>query len=66
MVAGVRNFPHFKRPVTISIGIAMYEADLDKKTFIKRADAALYDAKHSGKNCVRIFDPAKHKISEDS
>ncbi|MCB9719688.1 MAG: diguanylate cyclase [Candidatus Omnitrophica bacterium] len=66
VIAGVRDFPHFKRPVTISIGIAMYEADLDKKTFIKRADAALYDAKHSGKNCVRVFDPAKHKISEDS
>ncbi|MBZ0165588.1 MAG: diguanylate cyclase [Candidatus Omnitrophica bacterium] len=63
VVTGVGSFPHFKRPVTISIGIAMYESELDKKAFIKRADAALYDAKHSGKNTVKIFDPDKHKTA---
>lgn len=57
VVNGVREFPHFKRVVTISIGIAPYEDGLDKKDFIKRADAALYEAKHSGKNTVKVYQP---------
>jgi len=57
VVKGVREFPHFKRVVTISIGIAPYEEGLDKKDFIKRADAALYEAKHSGKNTVKVYQP---------
>ncbi|MGE0268444.1 MAG: diguanylate cyclase [Candidatus Omnitrophota bacterium] len=57
VVKGVREFPHFKRVVTISIGIAPYIDGLDKKEFIKHADAALYDAKHSGKNTVKVYQP---------
>lgn len=39
--------------VTVSIGIASLQtADVDVDTVLKRADAALYQAKHSGRNRV--------------
>ena len=45
----------FKCQVTISIGAAMYEDGMIKKDFLAKADKALYQAKHSGKNQVVIF-----------
>jgi diguanylate cyclase (GGDEF)-like protein len=39
---------------TISTGGAVLEADDNADTLLKRADAALYDAKRAGKNCSRI------------
>ncbi len=45
----------FKKQVTISIGAAMYEESMIKKDFLAKADKALYQAKHSGKNQVVIF-----------
>lgn len=45
-----------KRRVTISVGVAsmaMQSAD-DAHRLLRRADAALYDAKSDGRNCVRI------------
>lgn len=42
--------------VTVSIGVAQYSescANLDM--LIDQADYAMYEAKHAGKNCVRIF-----------
>lgn len=59
VLRGVREFQGFKRPVTISIGIAPYEKGLNKKDFIKHADAALYEAKNAGKNTVHVFSAAK-------
>jgi diguanylate cyclase (GGDEF)-like protein len=43
--------------VTISIGVAAYQSGStgDATRLLKTADAALYDAKHSGRNCVRHF-----------
>lgn len=41
--------------VTLSIGISYFEkTDLEYMDVIKRADAALYEAKTSGRNCVRV------------
>jgi len=42
--------------MTISIGITTLEESDDDKTFVARADAALYKAKRDGRNCIRIAD----------
>jgi diguanylate cyclase (GGDEF)-like protein len=45
-------------PVTASIGVAAYEPPSPLKQLpqlIKAADLALYNAKHGGRNCVKVF-----------
>jgi len=42
-------------PISISIGLAPVEASSDAKTLIANADAALYAAKHRGKNRTIAF-----------
>jgi diguanylate cyclase (GGDEF)-like protein len=44
----------FKRVVTVSIGIAGYKEGMTKKDIIGKADKALYEAKHKGKNQVVV------------
>lgn len=44
--------------VTLSIGIALYPTDGDNLiTLSQSADAAMYRAKHDGRNCYRFFTP---------
>jgi diguanylate cyclase len=38
--------------ITISIGVAVLNADDTAQSLIERADACLYKAKHNGRNCV--------------
>ncbi|WP_435793911.1 diguanylate cyclase [Neptuniibacter pectenicola] len=40
--------------VTCSFGVAQYKRDESIEHWISRADQAMYQAKHEGKNCVRI------------
>ena len=40
--------------VTLSVGVARYEAGQSEDDLVARADAALYEAKHAGRNCVRV------------
>jgi diguanylate cyclase (GGDEF)-like protein len=48
----------FELTVTLSIGIAMYPADgPDFETLSRCADAAMYRAKHDGRNTYRFFTP---------
>lgn len=49
-------------PITVSIGVAAFEpqtADILRKSahLLQAADKAVYSAKASGRNCVRIFNP---------
>ena len=41
-------------PMTVSIGITTLQESDDDKTFVGRADEALYKAKRDGRNCIRI------------
>ena len=45
-------------PLSISIGVGQYGADANPEDITSRSDQALYCAKQSGKNTVRIFQPA--------
>jgi two-component system cell cycle response regulator len=48
---------HVKRfniPVTISLGVAMLRQGERKESLLERADAAMYEAKRSGRNRVAI------------
>ncbi|WP_426357900.1 sensor domain-containing diguanylate cyclase [Pseudocolwellia sp. HL-MZ19] len=40
--------------VTISLGITVYQPDESLNSFIVRANDALYEAKHNGRNCIKI------------
>lgn len=39
--------------ITVSFGVALFRPDDTAESFIARADACLYAAKHAGRNCVR-------------
>jgi diguanylate cyclase (GGDEF)-like protein len=41
-------------PVSVSIGIAEFKSGDSLEDLIADADAAMYAAKHAGRNCVRI------------
>lgn len=43
-------------PVTLSFGISVYTPEKDLDTFINEADTALYEAKKSGRNQVKIYE----------
>ncbi len=46
---------HSRRPVTITIGVAAREADMQTPTeFLRAADQALLQAKRDGRNCVGL------------
>lgn len=45
--------------ITASIGIVLFQGiATDPNTLLKEADIAMYEAKSSGRNCSRFFDPA--------
>jgi EAL domain-containing protein (putative c-di-GMP-specific phosphodiesterase class I) len=45
--------------ISPSIGAVLYPHDgLDVATLLRKADAAMYQAKEQGKNCLRLYDPA--------
>lgn len=55
-VEGMRmDRPGYPDKVTVSIGVAAFDPgapDASAEAFLRRADAALYEAKRSGRNCV--------------
>lgn len=46
------GLPAPQLPVTISLGVAEYRQDESESAFFSRADSALYQAKHGGRNRV--------------
>ena len=40
--------------ITMSVGISQYESEEKIEAFVKRADNAMYTAKHKGKNRVQF------------
>ncbi len=51
--------PEGVEPITASVGVAMFGEDprLSLETIVSEADAAMYAAKDSGRDGVRVFDP---------
>jgi len=47
-------------PVTASIGLCVLvpDGDIDLDAFVSRADHALYQAKHEGRDCTRMWRPS--------
>jgi diguanylate cyclase len=52
-------------PVTFSAGATVYQAGESKHTLMKRADAAVYKAKHAGKNQA-IFSGWTPHLAQDA
>jgi diguanylate cyclase (GGDEF)-like protein len=46
-------------PLSISVGLGQYDADISPEDITSRSDQALYTAKQAGKNTVRIFEPTE-------
>ncbi|NJO13643.1 MAG: GGDEF domain-containing protein [Gammaproteobacteria bacterium] len=52
------------RRLTVSIGMTLSKAGGDNPSYmLQRADAALYEAKRAGRNCVRLQLPAQAEIT---
>jgi len=52
-----------ERRITVSIGVTTSSAADSLSAILRRADAALYAAKHAGRNCVRT-EPARDVDAE--
>jgi two-component system cell cycle response regulator len=63
------SFPKEKHPerVTASIGVAVFDPDnpdASLSALLKRADAAVYQAKHKGRNRVVVASPLRRSVEE--
>lgn len=55
-VAAIRyEYPLQRTEITVSLGCAEYKQNEAAETLFARIDAALYEAKHSGRNCVIVL-----------
>ncbi|MFZ6843439.1 bifunctional diguanylate cyclase/phosphodiesterase [Undibacterium sp. RuTC16W] len=53
----------FEHHGSSSIGVCLFQGnDITVKDLFKRADTAMYEAKTSGRNAVRFFDPAMQAV----
>lgn len=63
------SFPDAKHPerITASIGVACFDPDVPDASLsalLKRADAAVYQAKHKGRNRVVVANPLRRSVEE--
>jgi diguanylate cyclase (GGDEF)-like protein len=53
-------------PVSASVGVeTAFAGKIDTKTLMQHADAALYRAKNSGRNCFQVYAPGWEEIVEE-
>lgn len=52
--------------VTMSFGIVTFEKGVGVSELMERADAALYEAKDAGRNCLKIWNPAAIEIKKSA
>ncbi len=58
-IESVHTIGEYQLSLTASIGVSRYPVDgTDAETLLKHADTALYQAKASGRGCVKFFEPA--------
>lgn len=62
LIAGLNDLP---APVTISLGVASWAQNEPLYDLVARADAAMYQAKHAGRNQVAIALPPASERSQD-
>ncbi len=53
------NWKKEQIPLSISVGLGQYDADINPEDITSRSDQALYTAKQAGKNTVRIFESSQ-------
>jgi diguanylate cyclase len=58
----VRGFPEVSAGVTLSIGVAGWHAGESSARWCARADAALYEAKRRGRNCISVARMLEHEF----
>lgn len=52
----------YRIPVTISLGVAVYEKGMTSVTnLLRRADESLYNSKREGRNCTSVYSPEYSK-----
>lgn len=51
--------------ISASIGVSMYTEDSEIAELLQQSDIAMYQAKASGRNAIRFFDPAMQKAIDE-
>ena len=65
-LSGTHNIDGIKVAIKASLGIAFYPEDTDRVSeLLGLADAALYEAKRSGKDTIHFFDPVLHQAIKE-
>jgi len=52
--------------LSISVGLGQYDSDISPEDITSRSDQALYMAKQAGKNTVRIFEPSRKGVADQT
>lgn len=65
IAANTIDYEDKKIRITASFGLTLLDPDVSVEETVKRADIALYAAKSSGRNCMRIWDPSLQARMEE-